>query len=82
MTGMKTILLEGVLFAVALSFALVVSQWFQAWVLRRKLKRLKAHFARLQRAVSEVEQMKSIVTHWHAKNVVAGTPHQTENNVR
>lgn len=79
---MKTTLLEGVPFVVVLFFAVVFSQRFQAWVLRRKLKRLKADFARLQRATSEAEHVKSVMTHWHTKNAVAGNPHQTENNIR
>lgn len=51
-------------------FLFAFSKQFQAWVLRRRIKRLKADFAKLQGAVLQVEQMKSAVSHWHAKNAL------------
>lgn len=57
-------------------FSFGISKWLQAWTLRRKIKRLKADFAKLQGAVLHVEQMKSVVTHWNSKNT--GAKHEQD----
>jgi len=41
-----------------------ISRFLRALVRRREIKRLKADFAKLQNAVSHLEQMKSVVTKW------------------
>ncbi|HUI92016.1 MAG TPA: hypothetical protein VLX68_07205 [Chitinivibrionales bacterium] len=48
-----------------------ISERIRARVLQRQIKRLKADFAKLQGAVSQVEKMKSAVTDWHSKNAIA-----------
>ena len=47
---MKTVLLEIILFIGALIFFFLISKWFQTWIIRREIKRLKSNFAKLQQA--------------------------------
>jgi len=47
-----------------------ISERIRAWVLQRQIKRLKADFAKLQEAVSQVEKMKSAVTDWQSKSTL------------
>jgi len=65
---MKTILFELAVFGIALLLSLVISKRFQTWIIRRKIKRLKADFAKLQRAVLQAEQMKSAIRNWTLKH--------------
>jgi len=65
---MKIILFELAVFGIALLLSLVISKRFQTWIIRRKIKRLKADFAKLQRAVLQAEQMKSAIRNWTLKH--------------
>jgi len=65
---MKIILFELAVFGIALLLSFVISKRFQTWIIRRKIKRLKADFAKLQRAVLQAEQMKSAIRNWTLKH--------------
>ena len=49
-------------------FSSAISISLRAWIVRREIKRLKADFAKLQKAVDHLEQMKSALTRWALKN--------------
>ena len=49
-------------------FSTAISKSLRAWIVRREIKRLKADFAKLQQAVSDIEQINSFATCWALKN--------------
>jgi len=65
---MRTILFQIALFAIALLFSFAISKWLKKWIVRRKIKRLKADFAKLEQTLLQVEQMKSAIRSWMLKH--------------
>jgi len=65
---MRTLLIQFVVFAIALLVSLVISKRLQTWIVRREIKRLKTHVEKLQQAILQAEQMKSAIRSWTLKN--------------